>query len=313
VTADAVGWALLAAALAGSAAYLAVSPSAVRRLEALPTPSAGTSGDGSQWLARAGAVAGAGLLGGAYAGMAGVAVVGAVAGFAWHRARRGRVRTQAEETGDAVIALCKALVAELRAGRDPAGALLAAATGTGEPLLPRARAAAASGGDVAAGLRADGTRPGAAGLVWLAACWQVAAHLGAGLAAPVSRVVTGLVDEAAVRRELDLQRAAPRATARLLAGLPLFAVALGTAMGADPVHVLTRTPVGWCCLAVGGLLSGVGVAWTDRLCEGVEARAGLGPRWRASSDAGAPALPAGPADRGAGAPTSVPARTRQRW
>ena len=68
---------------------------------------------------------------------------------------------------------------------------------------------------------------------------------------------------------------APRSTARLLAVLPLLGVGLGTVLGADPVHVLTRTPLGLGCLAAGLALDGAGLALTDRLVARAYRRAGV--------------------------------------
>lgn len=187
---------------------------------------------------------------------------------------------EAEARREAVVELCLALAAELRAGRPPQAALplAVAATAPLRPLLTPALAALRSGGDVAAALQAAAPRPrqprtgtrGAEGLRQVAACWRVAASSGAGLAAALDRVAEGLRSEQAVRREVLAQLAAPRATARLLAALPIFALLLGSGIGARPLEVLLHTPLGLACLTVGLLLSGAGVAWTDRMARAAE-------------------------------------------
>ena len=59
--------------------------------------------------------------------------------------------------------------------------------------------------------------------------------------------------------------AAPKATMALLAGLPLFGLALGQAIGARPIHLLLYRPIGWGLLAGAMLLDGVGVLVSRRI------------------------------------------------
>ena len=61
-----------------------------------------------------------------------------------------------------------------------------------------------------------------------------------------------------------------RATAKLLAGLPVFGLALGMSMGARPLDVPARQRPGLACLAGGLLLAGLGVLWVERLVDAVE-------------------------------------------
>lgn len=61
------------------------------------------------------------------------------------------------------------------------------------------------------------------------------------------------------------QRAGVRATALLLAGLPAAGIALGYAIGVDPVHVLLRTPLGAGCSLGALALQIAGLAWSARL------------------------------------------------
>ena len=171
---------------------------------------------------------------------------------------------EAARTRAAVVELCAALGAELLAGRSPRAALAAAAAGLS---LPRALQAVGAGPyvDVAPLLRDAAARPGAGGLAGLAACWQVSDEAGAGLAPAVLRLADALRDEEQVRREVEAQLAGPRATAVLLAGLPGLGMLLGAALGVTPWAVLTGTPVGLACLAVGLLLEVAGLLWTRRI------------------------------------------------
>lgn len=179
-------------------------------------------------------------------------------------AARGAVHAR-EGRSAAVIGLCAAVAGELGAGRQPAQALLAA----GVPGLGAAgsavMAAARYGGDVPRELRAAARLPGAAGLTGMAACWQVAVEGGAGLASGLERIAAGLRAQRDQRDELRAQLAGPRATALMLALLPVGGLLMGSALGADPLRVLLHTPAGWGCLVVGGLLEWCGVAWTARI------------------------------------------------
>ncbi|KAA6215521.1 hypothetical protein CP973_38215 [Streptomyces albofaciens JCM 4342] len=186
------------------------------------------------------------------------------------RAREGE-RERARR-GDAVIELCEAVAGELRAGRQPGQALVASGVaGFGE--AGAAVVAARFGGDVPQALRAVARMPGAEGLAGVAACWQVAVDGGAGLAAGLERIASGLRARRDQRDDLRAQLAGPRATALMLALLPAGGVALGSALGADPLRVLLHTPAGWACLLVGGLLEWCGVAWTARIIRAAEGSA----------------------------------------
>ncbi|MEU8993276.1 type II secretion system F family protein [Streptomyces caniferus] len=184
-------------------------------------------------------------------------------------AARGAVRAR-DRRSVAVIGLCAAVAGELRAGRQPAQALLAA----GAPGLGTAGsavvAAARYGGDVPRALRAAARLPGAAGLTGMAACWQVAVEGGAGLASGLERIAAGLRAQRDQRDELRAQLAGPRATALMLALLPVGGLLMGGALGADPLRVLLHTPAGWGCLVIGGLLEWCGVSWTARIVAAAE-------------------------------------------
>ncbi|WP_405885605.1 type II secretion system F family protein [Streptomyces sp. NBC_01136] len=187
--------------------------------------------------------------------------------------RAGEARRERERRGDAVIALCGALAGEVRAGRQPGEALLRATRDSGG--LGEAQtvvlAAARFGGDVPGALTDGARQPGADGLVGLAACWRVAVDRGAGLAAGLDRLEGALRAERDQRADLRAQLAGSRSTAVMLAGLPVMGLLLGTALGADPLHVLLHSGAGLGCLLVGGVLEGVGLWWALRIVRGAEA------------------------------------------
>ncbi|MFF5519024.1 type II secretion system F family protein [Streptomyces coeruleorubidus] len=187
----------------------------------------------------------------------------------------GQVRRDRERRADAVIALCGALAGEVRAGRQPGEALLRAARDCGGLADAQATvlAAARFGGDVPDALATAARQPGAEGLRGLAACWRVAVDQGAGLAAGLDRLAAALRAERDQRSDLRAQSAGARATAVLLAGLPALGLLIGTALGADPLHVLLHTTAGLGCLVTGGVLEGLGLWWVLRIVRGAEVAA----------------------------------------
>ncbi|MEV5334909.1 type II secretion system F family protein [Streptomyces werraensis] len=186
--------------------------------------------------------------------------------------RAAAARKERDARADAVVALCGALAGELRAGRQPGEALLPAARDSGGLGDTQAAvlAAARFGGDVPDALTAAARQPGAEGLRGLAACWRVAVDQGAGLADGLDRLEAALRAERDQRADLRAQLSGARATTVMLAGLPVVGLALGAALGADPLHVLLHTPSGTVCLAAGGVLEGLGLWWALRIMRGAE-------------------------------------------
>jgi tight adherence protein B len=99
---------------------------------------------------------------------------------------------------------------------------------------------------------------------------------GAGLATGIDRLESALRAERDQRDDLRAQLAGARSTAVLLAVLPVFGLALGTLLGAEPLRVLFHTPAGVACLLVGGALECVGVWWAMRIVRRAEEGAGGG-------------------------------------
>ncbi len=266
------GFALLAVGLAAGAAWVGAGPGPGERLR---TACAGAPVVTTAWPIRgwspprAAAIAAGGaaaLLVGSPMPLLLVPVV-AVLADRWLRARMAR--QQAARTRAEVQRLCETLVGELHAGRPPGDALAHAAAEAGELGKTLARAVSL-GVDVPAALREAARRPGAAALVRLAACWQVAQDSGAGLVAAVARISEGLRAEEALRQEVTAQLAAPRATARLLAALPAFGLLLGYGLGGDPLRILFGTPYGLTCVVLGVSLDAAGVLWTERIARRAE-------------------------------------------
>ena len=177
-------------------------------------------------------------------------------------AARDRERARAVET-------CAALGGELRAGRPPAAALAAAAplaVGPTADVLAAAASAAALGGDVAGVLARGAPLTSSPALLrGLGACWALCSGTGSGLAAAVERLERAERDAQDRRRAVQAELSGPRATARMLAGLPVLGVLLAAGLGARPVQLLLTTALGLTCLVAGVALDVAGVLWTRRL------------------------------------------------
>lgn len=165
-----------------------------------------------------------------------------------------------------VIRCLQALAGELRAGQAPVVALQHAA-GT-PPVWPITYAGLSLGADAAQTLYQDAERNPV--LTPLAACWQVCAATGSGLAVAIERLAESARVAEEVHVELEAQLAGPRATARMLAGLPVIAVLLGMALGGAPLQWLLGSPIGWTCAGLGGALTLVGWLWTGQIARRVE-------------------------------------------
>ncbi len=182
------------------------------------------------------------------------------------RERAGRERAAAARR-DAVADVVAALAAELRAGQ-PLPAALANVVDDRSPLHAELRAAAtaaASGADPADLLVAAAAQPGAAGLRALAACCRVGATTGAALAPTLDSLAGALAADRAVRAAVDAELAGPRATSRVLLGLPLVGVGMAAGMGAEPLQLLLHTAVGLALCLAAAALAAAGFTWLDRL------------------------------------------------
>ncbi|SDC84264.1 type II secretion system F family protein [Nocardioides lianchengensis] len=209
------------------------------------------------------------LVAGASPRVLALAVVASAAWFAGAALWRQRgARLAAERTAVRVLETCEQLAGDLGVGQPPGPALSRAAAGWPE-LDPVARAFTV-GADVPGAWREVAGRPGAGDLRHLAAAWQVSHRTGQGLAEAVDRVAERLRAGQATRRVVRGELASARSTARLVAGLPVVALLMGSGAGGDPLGFLLGEPVGLACLA-GGLGFGVaGLAWIEALARDVD-------------------------------------------
>ena len=184
------------------------------------------------------------------------------------RRRRVRQRRRTAEAA-ALQGALDVLVGELRIGAHPVAAFEAAAAEVDTDVAGALRTVAARarmGADVAAGLR-DAAHRSSLPAHWqrLAVCWQLAHAHGLAIATLMQAAQRDIVARERFSAQVTAGMAGARATAVVLAGLPVLGVGLGQLIGADPLRFLMSDGAGQWLLAVGVGLSCAGLAWSDRI------------------------------------------------
>ena len=185
------------------------------------------------------------------------------------RRRRQAARRRAEQESRALETALDVLVGELRAGAHPVAAFHVAAAEAEGAVGASFRAVAAGavlGADVPAGLRsaaAATSRPAC----WerLAVYWQLAQAHGLTMATLVRAAQRDIVERARFDAQVTAGMAGARATAAVLAGLPLAGVALGELLGAHPMRFLVSGGAGGWLMLIGASLVCCGLLWSDRI------------------------------------------------
>jgi tight adherence protein B len=211
------------------------------------------------------------------AGVAGVIAVAVVATAILHtqRARRASSARVAQ-----MIAWQQALgrlAAALRSGADLGRALVVAAEVPGstsvssEPSgvccrspagnLSHAAASLRMGGDPAESLKADGHQTAR----HLAVCLSVTRQLGLSVVPVVVRLAEGEAAREQAAGDIAVALASARATAWLLAALPLLGLGLAGLVDRGAFSVLFASSVGRACLVAAALFEACGLVWVQRI------------------------------------------------
>jgi tight adherence protein B len=199
--------------------------------------------DGRWASAVVGAVAAAAGL--ALAGPAAAAVLGVYGLTVTRLVRRARIRQAEGAARRTAVDAVATLAAELRAGQ-PVDAALACA----DPWLTGPHVV----GDDARVVRER-----------VHSAVSLAALSGAPLADVLERLDVHLRAVERMRSSASAQAAGARASALLLAAMPVSGVGLGYVVGVDPLLVLLHTPFGLGCLVGAVGLQLAGLAWAVRL------------------------------------------------
>lgn len=157
------------------------------------------------------------------------------------------------------------------AGAHPVRAFSIAADETGGPVAVALRAVAARarlGADVTAGLLAA-ARSSALPAYWerLAVCWQLGSDHGLAIASLMRAAQRDVAERQRFSARVSAGMAGARASAAILAILPLLGVLLGQLIGARPLSFLLTGRVGGWLLVVGLTLACAGLLWSDRITD----------------------------------------------
>lgn len=196
------------------------------------------------------------------------AVLGATGALRYRRRRRSR---RGMDEGRQLETAIDVLVGELRIGAHPAQAFAVAADETAGPVADSCRAVAAGarlGADVTAGLRRV-AETSALPAQWdrLAVCWELASEHGLPMSTLMRAAQRDIVERQRFSGHVSSAMAGARATAAILAGLPMLSVLFGQLIGADPVAFLLAGHAGGWLLAVGVTLVCSGLLWSDRITD----------------------------------------------
>ncbi|MFB9906234.1 type II secretion system F family protein [Allokutzneria oryzae] len=205
-----------------------------------------------------------------FAGIGGAVAVAVLTWTVHRHLRRRRVESRRMVAANGLAEALELLVGDLRSGAHPASAIesvIADVDQETEKPLRAMLSTARLGGDVRSALdRFIEVDPvcGPA-LRHLGAVWDTAEKHGVPLAELVEAVHRDLGQRIRFAHQVDSRMAGPRATAAVLAALPVVGLLLGEAMGAAPLVVLVRTGFGQVLLVLGAVLMCAGLAWSTHL------------------------------------------------
>jgi tight adherence protein B len=212
-------------------------------------------------------VVGAGVVAALAVGIGPLVAAVMVAGTVAIRVRRAKGDRRRNVECAYLLDALEAVIGELRVGAHPSAAAdVAARESRGEAARAFAVSAARSrlGGSGAQGLRHPDSIVETE-LSRIADAWQVAENHGLALAELLSAARADLLGRTRFRGRTTAALAGPRATAGVLACLPLLGIGLGQLMGAAPLYVLLSPGAGTVLLPLGAGLACSGLLWTDAI------------------------------------------------
>lgn len=206
-------------------------------------------------------------LGALFGGISALLAVAIAVGTGLIRARRKKATLARGTELALLLAGLEILIAELRIGAHPASACSVAGeecSGAVGEVFRRGSARARLGGSAADAFRSGGSLVDRE-LVRVASAWTVAERYGLALAELLGAVRTDMLGRNRFRQRTEAGLAGARATATVLAGLPVLGIGLGELMGAAPLQVLFSGGAGGVMLVAGTGLVALGLLWTDKI------------------------------------------------
>lgn len=197
-------------------------------------------------------------------------LLGAMGAGRYSRRRRAAGRQQESRL---IVAALEVLVGELRAGAHPVAAFTVAAAESDGPVattLLSVASRARYGADVSAGLW-EATRLSSAPDSWerIAVYWKLAAEHGLAMATLMGAARNDILSRQRFSETVHAGLAGARATAAILAAMPVIGVLLGCLIGAHPVSFLLAGRPGAVLMTIGVALICAGVIWSDRIIDRV--------------------------------------------
>jgi tight adherence protein B len=125
--------------------------------------------------------------------------------------------------------------------------------------------ALSANGDIATALEADAQRADLEVLADVALIYQVCARTGAPMTDSLMRLIKSVRDQQRRQRTLVQETASTKATAVVLAALPILGILMGLGLGRNPLTWFLHSALGALCLATGVGLEVLGWLWVRLL------------------------------------------------
>lgn len=183
-------------------------------------------------------------------------------------AMRRRIATRSARAAAQMPEVIASLAAPVRAGASLPQAFAAAAEEAEPPLadaLARTTRDLDNGVPIDEAIARFTARAAIPEAVLVGRAMRVARQAGGELARVLDEVAETLKDRERLARELRAATSQARASAMVVAALPVVFLLLMSAGAGDQAHLLFGEPIGWLLLGIGGALEGAGILWIRRL------------------------------------------------